>query len=64
MFKETDRINTPEGPGTVVKLKRSSYSQTILFYIVKLDSGKEYYCPINYAEELNESNNSKPNISS
>ena len=52
LFKEIDKINTPEGQGTIVKLKRSTYSKSIAFYIVKLDSGKEYFCPVEAAKEL------------
>lgn len=52
MFKESDRVDTPKGLGTIKSLRRSSYSQTILFYIVELDSGKDYYCPVDLAKGL------------
>lgn len=53
MFKVTDKINTPKGSGVIIKLKKSTYSNTILFYVVKLDSGEEYLCPISSAEDFN-----------
>lgn len=52
MFKKTDRVDTPKGPGTIKTLKKSTYSQSILFYIVQLDSGKDYFCPIDLATEF------------
>ena len=52
MFKEKDRIKTPKGAGTIVKLRKSSYSNSILFYVIKLDSGEEYLCPVDLVEEL------------
>lgn len=52
MFKETDRIKTPKGPGIITKLRKSSYSKSILYYVVKLDSGEDYLCPVDSAEEI------------
>lgn len=52
MFKTSDKINTPKGIGIILKYKKSTYSNTILFYVVKLDSGEDYLCPINSAEKI------------
>ena len=53
MFKINERILTSKGPGIIVGFKRSSYSKTILFYLVDLDSGqKNYICPIDLAKEI------------
>ncbi len=54
-FQIKDRINTPNGPGEITLYRRSSYSKTILFYVVKLDNfSQEYLCPVNEAKELND----------
>lgn len=53
MFKVTDKINTPKGPGVIKELRKSTYSRNILFYIVILDStGEEYFCPTDSARKL------------
>jgi len=53
MFEVNNRIWTPKGPGIIVSLKKSTYSNTILFYIVNLDSGENgYLCPIDSAKEI------------
>jgi hypothetical protein len=53
LFKIFDRIDTPEGPGTIKELRKSTYSKEILFYTVKLDKNNEdYYCPIASATKL------------
>lgn len=53
MFKITDRILTPNGAGVIIELKKSSYSKSISFYVVDLDSGfKGYLCPVYSAKEL------------
>jgi hypothetical protein len=53
MFKEADRVDTPKGPGIIIRLQKSTYSKTLLFYVVDLDSGeKNYLCTVPSAKQL------------
>jgi len=52
IFNVLDKIQTPKGPGVIKSLKKSTYSNRILFYIVELDSGEQYICPTVSAKQL------------
>lgn len=52
IFNISDKIQTPKGPGVIKSLKKSTYSNKILFYLVELDSGEQYICSIVSAKQL------------
>jgi len=64
MFKIDQKVLTSKGPGIITGYKRSTYSNNILFYYVKLDSTpvdpitkvpdfiNDYLCPLFDAKEI------------
>ncbi len=53
MFKIKDRVKTSRGDGEIVSYQKSSYSNKVLFYCIKLDnSSEEYLCPFDDLEKL------------
>lgn len=64
MFKIDQRVMTRKGPGIISGYKKSTYTNYVLFYYVKLDNLpvdpitnipnflEKYHCPLNEATEI------------